>query len=412
VSRLPGLPPGARAAQLLDSAADAPGGFLDLFGKPARESACECERTSTMMLGPVLNLVNGPVVADAIKDPDNRIAKLLKKEKDSARVVEELYLAVLNRYPTKRELAAGLKTIQEGEEDYDGAVAEAKRRRAALAEYEKTIPAKMGAWEKDISRKPAWVPLEVVSATSEGGATLTKLPDGSVLASGKNPFPEAYVVKARTKLSGITAIRLEVLADERLPGKGPGRAPNGNFVLSEFKVSAAEAGAAGPPAPVALHKAQATFSQGGFEVAKAIDNNPDTGWGIAPQFGKSQSALFEVVSPIAFAKGAELTVRLEQRFAGKQHNVGKFRLWVTASKPPLSLNGPPAAIAPILAVEPGKRTAQQKAQLEAFYRGQDAELARLKQEVADYPMPVDRRHPGAQDLVWALINSKAFPFNH
>ncbi len=45
-SRLPGLPAGARAAQLLDSAQDAPGGFLDLFGKPARESVCECERSS------------------------------------------------------------------------------------------------------------------------------------------------------------------------------------------------------------------------------------------------------------------------------------------------------------------------------------------------------------------------------
>src|SRR5262249_45569047 len=55
VSKLPGLPPGARAAQLLDSNVPVPGAFLELFGRPPRESACECERSNQMLLGPVLN---------------------------------------------------------------------------------------------------------------------------------------------------------------------------------------------------------------------------------------------------------------------------------------------------------------------------------------------------------------------
>src|SRR5260370_23976274 len=105
MSRLPGLEPGARAASLLDSNAQVDGAFLDLFGKPPRESACECERTNAaMMLGPVLNLVNGPVIADALKDPANRIAKLLATEKDDTKVVEELYLATLCRLPTQKEI--------------------------------------------------------------------------------------------------------------------------------------------------------------------------------------------------------------------------------------------------------------------------------------------------------------------
>ena len=84
------------------------GQFLELFGKPPRESACECERTSTMLLGPVLNLVNGPVLANALGDPANRIAKLLAAEKSDARLVEELYLAILCRPPTKQELKTGV----------------------------------------------------------------------------------------------------------------------------------------------------------------------------------------------------------------------------------------------------------------------------------------------------------------
>src|SRR5262249_17343716 len=65
----PKLPGGVqRAAQLLDSNVKLPGDFLDQFGRPPRESACECERSNAILLGPVLNLVNGDVLQDAIKD--------------------------------------------------------------------------------------------------------------------------------------------------------------------------------------------------------------------------------------------------------------------------------------------------------------------------------------------------------
>ena len=58
--RFPGVPPGTRAAALPDSGVELPSGFLATFGRPARESACECERTSGLQLGPVMALVSGP----------------------------------------------------------------------------------------------------------------------------------------------------------------------------------------------------------------------------------------------------------------------------------------------------------------------------------------------------------------
>src|SRR5262249_49966529 len=112
VSRLPGLPPGSRAAQLPDSNVELPGGFLELFGKPARESACECERNGGMNLGPVLAMVNGPIVADAIKDPSNRITRIVTEQKDDAKAVAGIYLAVLNRYPTAKETEEGVKALR------------------------------------------------------------------------------------------------------------------------------------------------------------------------------------------------------------------------------------------------------------------------------------------------------------
>ena len=91
-----------------------------------------------------------------------------------------------------------------------------------------------------------WVVLDPLSFTSSGGATLTKQPDMSILASGTTPQTDVYTVTAATALTGITGIRLEVMADPSLPKRnagdsngGPGRnTSNGNFVLTEFIVDA------------------------------------------------------------------------------------------------------------------------------------------------------------------------------
>src|SRR5262249_48110431 len=118
-TQLAGQPRGIRAAPLLDSSVEVPSGLLDLFGQPARGRACECERSGSMMLGPVLNLVNGPIVADAIKDPDNRIAKLVAAQKDDRKVIEELFLALICRAPTEKEIQSALTAFQASAADYD-----------------------------------------------------------------------------------------------------------------------------------------------------------------------------------------------------------------------------------------------------------------------------------------------------
>ncbi|MBA4062833.1 MAG: hypothetical protein C0501_03840 [Isosphaera sp.] len=422
-SKIPGLPPGSRAAQLVDSSVELPGGFLDLLGKPVRESACECERTGGLNLGPILAMVNGPIVGDAVRDPENRINKLALAEKDDGKVVDEIYLSVLNRLPRKGEREAGVAALRAADKDLAAMKAEHQAKAAAFTEYSKTLDDKQKAWEAGLrTMKPTeWTAVEVHRANSQHGPPATRVPgatltvgkDGTVTASGKLDSRDVYtVVGLADPGAPVTAIRLEALSDPGLPAKGPGRADNGNFVLSEFRVNARPLDRPDANAPaVKLTAVAQTFQQEGFAAARAVDGDRATGWAVAPQLGRDHAAVFRFEKPVGGPAGVALTVQLDHEYQqAANHVIGKFRLSVTTDPNP-RLGSPltPEQTA-VLATPPEARTAEQKAKFRALYLAQDREYQRLQAEAANAP-PADARVLGAQDLVWALINSPAFLFN-
>jgi hypothetical protein len=178
----------------------------------------------------------------------------------------------------------------------------------------------------------AIVPSEFKSAA---GATGTIAADGAVTVGGTRA-KDTYTLKATVPAgAGVKAVKLEVLPDPSLPQQGPGRADNGNFVLSAFTMSFGNPGAADTPTAVKFAAVKADFDQGGeFVVAGAIDDNPATGWGIAGGAGKEHAATFDLPPDVKIQAGAPLVFTLDQQYADGSHSIGKFRISILQEPAP------------------------------------------------------------------------------
>ncbi|HLN28746.1 MAG TPA: PSD1 and planctomycete cytochrome C domain-containing protein [Gemmataceae bacterium] len=282
----------------------------------------------------------------------------------------------------------------------DMAVADAQAR---VLEKEKLLPALQAAWERAYVPKLAkardpWVMLHPCEVQSAGGAKLTRLPDGSYLASGKKPARDVYTIVAPAPLNRITGVLLDVLPHERLAAKSFGRAGNGNVVLSGFEAELRTAKAGSPPTtiPIKFIQAKADYSQDGWTIEQVLDGNPNKGWGLNghdPARRVPRSALFIPDKPIEIPAGAMLALRLRSE-ALDQHVIGRFRLSVTDAVVPKlrDQSGLPEEVARGLTVEPAKRTSQQRAEIAAYFRGHfagevtaaDKKLATARQARKEY----------------------------
>ena len=100
-----GMPKGMRAVEVPDGNVSGDD-FLALFGRPKRQSACECERTSSITLSHALNMINGVTIGDAVSSASSKVAKMVETEKDDRKLIEEIYLSCLNRPPTDKEITS------------------------------------------------------------------------------------------------------------------------------------------------------------------------------------------------------------------------------------------------------------------------------------------------------------------
>ena len=172
-----------------------------------------------------------------------------------------------------------------------------------------------------------WITPRLVAAAADGGAKAEVQGDGSILITGPNPESNSYTVVLEADSRHVSAVRVEALTHPALGGRGPGRTPHGNFVLSELTAAVSPLDGAEAPTPVKLGAATADFAQDGFPVSSAVDGDPKTGWAIhgPGQWNVDRAATFSVHDPNLKAGGVRWTFKLDQRH-GSQHTLGRFRI--------------------------------------------------------------------------------------
>lgn len=501
ISKIPGMPDGARAAAATDAGVSLTDGFLANLGRPVRETACECERSTDLQLGPVMALISGPTIGTAIADPKNELEKIVADHPSDEALVEEIFLRALGRFPMPAELdvftnmnhqIAGdhqtlTKRLEQAEANWKktrpkleaarlASLAEIKaaiavrtdtiepertkmeaERQAKIKTAEETLdaelaklPAKASGWITANQSSIEWHPLFPKSATATNKATLTIQPDRSVLASGTQGNG-SYIVDFETSLNDITGFRIEALTDASLPSNGPGRASN--FVVTEVIVNAGPVSDAKNFPKIKIASGNADFLQNGFNLKLAFDDKTgnQNAWAVAGATGMEHWATFQFESPIIVDGKTRLRFNIAQNHGAKEHQLGRFRISLTTDNSVgLDLSESLAAIArtpfkdltetqtnalhqyisandkPIIDAKNALAEAQKPLpadeQIVALQKKQkryepetpiDPSLVQLRANVEQSTSQLKhQRLTAAEDLVWALVNTPAFLFNH
>jgi len=251
---------------------------------------------------------------DSIEEPG-----VYSQEPDPDRAFEPFLEVPSSEQEAERERLATALASERESLDAAETDAEREQRRAFLAE----LATRTGL---------AWAPVEVRSAVSGEGATLTVRPDGSVLASGENPDVDEHTIVLSTEATGLSLLALHARTDPSLPSGRVGRAENGNAVLSGIEVEAVSLTDPARRERVALVWAWADVEQanGDFAVANALVPD-ELGWAVAAhQVEGDRVALFLAERPFGFEGGTEVRVRLVYRSIYARHALGCVRLDVAS----------------------------------------------------------------------------------
>ena len=106
--QFPSMYPGTRAAQLPEP--EVPSYFLDVFDRPSRQLVSD--RAVTHSLNQALHLVSGSTIEDKVASEDGALARMIARGLYDGRIIEELYLRALARFPEPAERKAAAESVR------------------------------------------------------------------------------------------------------------------------------------------------------------------------------------------------------------------------------------------------------------------------------------------------------------
>jgi hypothetical protein len=281
------------------------------------------------------------------------------------------------------ELAKHEAEVKKYQDDFD---AEHPELAGPLANWER-IQREALSHDKD------WTALRPVASESAGGAKLELKDDASILVTEGRPARDTYTLRIDKLPKDSLALRLEALPEDSLPAKGPGRADNGGFVVTEVTAKLRKKDGTS-------QTIEFTSARAGFEQTQAVEKNPyhawsaaaaidrDTkgdnyGWAVLPEVNKRTDLVLQLPGPLSLAEGEVLVIGIEQN-NGKSHTLGHFRIAATADAAAADAALPeplPEEIVTLLkSTGPLKEESQNK--VVAYYKQITPQFAELRQQLA------------------------------
>ncbi len=263
-------------------------------------------------------------------------------------------------------------------------------------------------WETGLKQADyQWQEVNPNTMIATNQVEITRASDQSILIAGANPNTNAYAITAELP-PGTRALRLQALPHASLPKGGPGRAGNGNFVVTEFIILSGDQTshmeifktpfAKWPDelkgTAVSTQAASTTFEQeyGGashpdkkWSAASTIDRDArgkTWGWAILPETGQANELVLQIAPDQTLP--ASVTLVIQQFHGNGSHTLGHFQLSTSVDNDATAspLKRLPAEIRAIVTLDPSVRDAAQKQILADYFLTRAPSLKTYRDQIS------------------------------